>query len=257
MVTPSLERDQAFMVDRKALKWIVEQAGLKKTDTVLEIGAGTGNLTRELARSGARVIAVEKDIALEEELRRRLARLSNVEVVIGDALRLLDLREFRFDKLVSNIPYAISEALIQRLVFHEFELGVLTLPKSFASRLVAAQWEKQYSRLSFIFQCFFMVRDCLDLQRDAFRPVPKTNSVALSFISKPRNSLVCQIFLRPEMKAGNAFREALCSSMGMTKNQARLTINRLKPIGILDKKVSELSLDEVKQMVSRAASVED
>ena len=55
---PDLRKDQAFMIDSKAVDWIISQANLKKTDTVLEIGAGTGNLTRALAASGARVIAV-------------------------------------------------------------------------------------------------------------------------------------------------------------------------------------------------------
>ena len=109
---PDLSQDQAFMVDPKAIKWIVEQASLKKTDTVLEIGAGTGNLTRVIAKSGARVIAVEKDITLEKELRKKLGRFPSVEIVIGNALRLLDSWGIRFDKVVSNIPYAISEPLI-------------------------------------------------------------------------------------------------------------------------------------------------
>ena len=250
---PDLSRDQAFMVDPKAIGWIVEQAGLRKTDTVLEIGAGTGNLTRELAKSGARIIAVENDTSLEKDLRKGLSQFRNVEVLICNALNLLDTPGIRFDKVVSNIPYAISEPLIQRLIFHDFESAVLTLPKSFAHRLIAAPWEREYSRLSFTFQRFFIVQACLDLQRDSFRPVPKTNSVAMKFRTKPKNTVLSQLLLRPDMRTKNALREALCSARKYTKNSARITIKSLNLNNLLEKRVSELTVDDIKTIVKKAA----
>lgn len=256
-VKPELSKDQAFMVDPKAIRWILEQACLKKTDTVLEIGAGTGNLTRELAKSGARVIAVERDITLEGELRKNLRGFPSTEIVIGNALKLLDSRGIRFNKLVSNIPYAISEPLIQRLIFHDFVLAVLALPKGFAHRLIAAPWEKEYSRLSFTFQRFFIVQSCLDLQRNSFRPIPKTNSVVIKFVSKPRNSVSCQMLLRPEMRTKNALMEALCSAKKHTKNQARITIKSLNLSNLLEKRVSELTVEEIKTIVRGAAGLRE
>jgi 16S rRNA A1518/A1519 N6-dimethyltransferase RsmA/KsgA/DIM1 with predicted DNA glycosylase/AP lyase activity len=250
---PDLGRDQAFMVDPRAIRWIVGQADLRETDTVLEIGAGTGNLTRAIAKSGARVIAVEKDLTLERELRKNLRGFSNAEIVIGNALKLLDSRGIRFNKLVSNIPYAISEPLIQRLIFHEFEMAVLTLPKGFARILIAAPWEKGYSRLSFTFQRFFYIQAYLDLQMDSFRPRPRTNSVVLKFLAKPRNSVFCQLLLRPGMRTKNALREALCSAKGHTKNQARITIKRLNLTNLLEKRVSELSVEDIRTIVRKAA----
>ena len=250
---PDLGRDQAFMVDPRAIRWILEQASLKKTDTVLEIGAGTGNLTRVLAESGARVIAVERDITLERELRKNLRGFPSTEIIIGNALKLLDSRGIRFNKLVSNIPYAISESLIQRLIFHDFGLAVLTLPKGFARRLIAAPWGKEYSRLSFVFQRFFIVEACLDLQRDSFRPTPRTNSVVLKFVSKPKNSVFCQMLLRPDMRAKNAIREALCSAKKYTKNRAKITIKRLNLSNLLEKRISELTVEDIKTIVRRAA----
>jgi 16S rRNA (adenine1518-N6/adenine1519-N6)-dimethyltransferase len=254
---PDLKKDQAFMVDPKAIKWIVEQANLKKTDTVLEIGAGTGNLTRVLAKSGAKVIAVESDLTLEKELRRRVGRYHNVEIIIGNALKLLGYRGIRFDKIVSNIPYAISEPLIRRLIYHEFSLGVLTLPKSFAHRLIAAHWEKEYSILSYTFRRFFIVQGALDLQRDAFRPKPRTNSVVLKFLTKPKNTTLCQLLLRQDQVTKNALREALCSGKGFTKNQARQTINNLNLNKLLEKKVSELDVQDIKNILKKAAEFKE
>jgi 16S rRNA (adenine1518-N6/adenine1519-N6)-dimethyltransferase len=251
--TPDLSRDQAFMVDPKAPEWITGQAGLKKTDTVLEIGAGTGNLTLNLAKSGARIVAVESDSSLEPALRKRLKAYRNAEVVIGNGLKVLDSGTVRFNKLVSNIPYAISEPLIRRLIFHDFDLAVLTLPKAFAHRLIAAEWENEYSMVSFVFQRFYVVQACMDLQKDSFDPVPRTNSVAIRFDSKPKDSVFCQMLLRPRMVSRNALREALCSAKGYTKNQARDAVIRLGIKRLLDRKVSELGIDDMKRIVSMAA----
>jgi 16S rRNA (adenine1518-N6/adenine1519-N6)-dimethyltransferase len=254
---PDLRKDQAFMINPRAIRWIVSQANLRETDSVLEIGAGTGNLTRAIARSKARVIAVEKDITLEKDLRKTLKPFPGVEIVIGNALKLLDSQGIKFNKIVSNIPYAISEPLIQRLIFHDFEMGVLTLPKAFAHRLIAASWENDYSMLSFTFQRFFIVEACLDLQSDSFRPKPKTSSVALKFVSKPKNSVFCQMLLKPDMRVKNALREALCSSKKFTKNQARITIKDLKLTNLLDKKVSELNVQDIKSIVRKAARIRE
>jgi 16S rRNA A1518/A1519 N6-dimethyltransferase RsmA/KsgA/DIM1 with predicted DNA glycosylase/AP lyase activity len=199
------------------------------------------------------VIAVERDITLERELRKNLRGFPGTEIIIGNALKILDTHAVRFDKLISNIPYAISEPLIQRLVFHDFELAVLTLPKGFAHRLIAAPWEKEYSRLSFTFQGFFVVQACLDLQRDSFRPIPRTNSVAIKFVAKPKNTVFCQMLLRPDMKAKNALMESLCSTKKCTKNQARKIIKSLNPSNLLEKKVSELAVEDIKSIVRGAA----
>lgn len=251
---PDLRKDQAFMVDPRAIRWIIQEAGLRKTDTVLEIGAGTGNLTTALAKSGARVIAVENDISLESELVKRLDRFRNVEVVIGNALKLLDSKGIKFDKIISNIPYAISEPLIRRLVYHDFSMGVLTLPKGFAHRLIASNWEKEYSMLSFIFQRFFIVHSLFDLQRDSFRPRPKTNSVVMKFVSKTKNSVTCHLLLRQEMVVKNALREALCAVRGYTKNEARQRIKSMKSYSnLLERKVSELGAEDIKAIVRKVA----
>ena len=256
-IKPDLAKDQAFMVDPKALKWIVKQAGLTKDDTVLEIGAGSGNLTRLLAASGARVVAIELDRSLEPELRKNLRGSRKVKIILGNGLKVLDSRSIKFTKIVSNIPYAISEPLIQKLIFHDFDIAVMTLPKKFAHRLIAANWEKDYSMLSFMFQRFYIVQACLDLQKNVFTPTPKTNSVILKFESKPKNSVFCQLFLKPNMITKNALREALCKAKGYTKNHARQTINSLDLNTLMDRKVRELSVHDIKDIVSRAAMFRD
>src|SRR4030042_4572973 len=95
--------DQHFLIDEKVIDRIIRYAELDGKETVLEIGAGTGNLTKNLAKNAANVIAIESDHRLVEVLDD--LSLTNVKVIHGDALQV----EFpRFDKVVSNLPYSIS-----------------------------------------------------------------------------------------------------------------------------------------------------
>jgi 16S rRNA (adenine1518-N6/adenine1519-N6)-dimethyltransferase len=133
---------QHFMVDERVLKREVDYADVSKEDVILEIGPGTGNLTKYLVERAKKVYAIEKD--------RALARLfedefPEVEVIVGDAMEV-DWPEF--DKMVSNIPYEISSPLTFKLLDHDFKLAVITYQLEFAERLVAYAGDWAYSRLS-------------------------------------------------------------------------------------------------------------
>src|SRR3989344_4791956 len=83
-ITPKRSLGQNFLTNQGILDKIILSARLEKKDTVLEIGPGTGNLTRKLAASGARIIAVEKDSRLIGPLREEFPAGENVEIVEGD-----------------------------------------------------------------------------------------------------------------------------------------------------------------------------
>ena len=91
---------------------IIQKSGIKPTDTVLEIGPGTGNLTMQLLETCARVVAIELDTRMVLELQRRVAAspyASKLTLISGDVLRT-ELPYF--DLCVANIPYQISSPLI-------------------------------------------------------------------------------------------------------------------------------------------------
>ncbi len=248
---PKARLDQSFMVDEDVLDEIVSMANLTKKDTVLEIGAGTGLLTRKLAKKAGKVIAIEIDRDLKPHLQKTLKGARNVRLVFGNALTLI--RGMKFSKMVANIPYMISEPLIRILVKKDFELAVITFPKTFASRLLADEKDRRYSKLSMLFQSFFIVEDSLDIQREKFRPQPKVHSIALKLMKKDDDSLTCLLLRREKMKVKNAIREAICEKENITKNEARKALNTLKTSNLEDKKVSELSVSELKRLVEKAA----
>lgn len=237
--------DQHFMVDEKALERIVSAAGLKKNETVLEIGAGTGLLTERLAKMAGKVIAIEMDEKLAKELEKRFAS-SNVLVISGNALE--KMKGLSFDKIASNIPYSISEALIQEMIFHSFKCAVLTVPKGFYYRLVGG------SKLGIFAGLFFKVELIGDVPKNAFSPRPKTSSVLIKVELKRltgNKKVLKELFLQRDKKIKNALLEAFCKVEKLTRNQARERLKKLGNNNLLEKRLSVLNADELKILVNK------
>ena len=139
---PKKRLGQNFLVDETALAKVVAAAEIRPDDTVLEIGAGLGSLTRRLADAAGRVVAVEIDAALFPALQETLRSYDQVELIQGDILRL-DLGQ-RLNlpdgyKVVANIPYYITSAVIRHLLEASVRpaLVVLTVQREVALRMVA------------------------------------------------------------------------------------------------------------------------
>ncbi|KAF3646111.1 putative dimethyladenosine transferase [Capsicum chinense] len=168
---------------------IVQKAGIKSTDVILEIGPGTGNLTKKLLEAGKSVIAVELDPRMVLELQRRFqgTPLSNrLKVIQGDVLKC-DLPYF--DICVANIPYQISSPLTFKLLAHRplFRAAVIMFQREFAMRLVAQPGDPLYCRLSVNTQLLARVSHLLKVGKNNFRPPPKVDSSVVRI--EPRGPL--------------------------------------------------------------------
>lgn len=158
-------------------------------ETVLEIGAGEGTLTRALADRAGRVIAVEKDHRLIPVLRASVP--PNVAVIEGDILDMdLDrlIRELNLGPLTvaGNLPYSISTPLLFKILDSRasFKACFFLLQKEVADRLRAGPGTKAYAPLSILFQNVFAVRREFAVRPGSFRPPPKVDSAFVSF--RPR-----------------------------------------------------------------------
>nr|GEZ70354.1 ribosomal RNA small subunit methyltransferase [Tanacetum cinerariifolium] len=157
---------------------IVQKAGINSTDVVLEIGPGTGNLTKKLLEAGKSVIAVELDSRMVLELQRRFQgtpHSNRLKIIQGDVLKC-DLPYF--DICVANIPYQISSPLTFKLLNHRplFRCAVIMFQREFAMRLVAQPRDSQYCRLSVNTQLLARVSHLLKVGKNNFRPPPKVDS---------------------------------------------------------------------------------
>jgi 16S rRNA (adenine1518-N6/adenine1519-N6)-dimethyltransferase len=180
-IRPDKSLGQNFLIGIEALNQVVAAAELTGEETVLEIGAGLGALTRSLARSAYHVIAVEYDRRLLPVLEDVVGELNNVELVIGDilALDIENLIGERLYRVVANIPYNITSALIRRLMEakHTADRLVLTLQWEVAQRIVAGPGA--LSLLALSVQIYGMPNIVANIPASAFYPQPKVNSAVL------------------------------------------------------------------------------
>ncbi len=197
-------RDQRFMVDDALLDDIVGYAGLKPGDAVLDVGAGSGNLTEKIAAQ-VKVTAVEKDEALFKTLVKKFSRNPNVELVRGDATRM----EYPiYSKIVSNIPYSVSRKLVEKFILEGFELAVLVVQREFAEKLLAAPGGEDYRMISALAQSTCDIEVLRDVPPQAFRPQPKVSSAVIRLTQRWRPpqdypAYLKKLFSRKNKKVGN------------------------------------------------------
>lgn len=184
-ITPKKSLGQNFLVNEGVLDRIVAAAGVTASDTVVEIGPGNGALTRRLAATGARVIAVEKDRRLIAPLRDAFAAFPNVTITEGDALRWRPDAVAGSYKVVANIPYYLTARLL-RLILSDWPrpaLAVLMVQSEVADRLRAVPPDMNLLALSV--QLRATPRLVMRVSRGSFRPVPDVDSAVVLLTPRP------------------------------------------------------------------------
>lgn len=171
---------QHFLADRAVLDDIVGHIAPKEGDIFVEVGPGRGQLTAPLLRSGARVVAIERDRKLADELPGLLGDLAErCEVVVGDAAHGLPVPEADGWRLAGNIPYEISSPLLKpfaRGLVDGLRDAHLMLQREFAVRLAASPGTKDYGKITVSVQSCMEVEVLFDVPPEAFDPPPKVVS---------------------------------------------------------------------------------
>ena len=221
-------KDQHFLIDEHVLGRIIEYGQLNSSDTILEIGAGYGNLTEKLARKACKVIAIEVD----PELASSLDRFKNVELIMGDALE----QDFpHFNKVISNLPYSISSPVTFKLLEYEFDLGILMYQHEFAKRMVATPGGKDYGRLSIAIQYRANVEILEIVPRLAFSTPPKVDSAIVRLVPRPPPY---------EVKDVDFFMKFIKAAFSQRRKKLRNAIlNNAIYLGIKDKALEKLPQD--------------
>lgn len=241
---PVKKLSQNFAVDDALLQREVGYAAVKRSDTVLEIGAGSGSLTEHLVRAAGKVIAVEVDGRLAHMLRERFPA---ADVIEGDFLRL-DVQPF--NKVVSNLPYHISSKITMKLFEYEWELAVLCYQKEFAERFVARPGDSGYSRLTVAVNYFAEPEILEYVPRKSFWPVPKVDSALVRLVPRRRFcrvadeteffKIVALLFQHKKQKVRNALLHS-SAKLGMDRGEiARLLVG----IPLAERKVFTLDIED-------------
>ncbi len=250
-LTAEATLDEQQLIDPAAIDALIEASGIRPTDTVLEIGPGAGNITAGLAARASKVIAVEKNEKFIPLLRERFSDSPKVEVVLGDALAIYLPA---FDVLVSNPPYAITEALIHRLERLRFRAASLVVPSTLARALVANRREPDYTKLTLETRLFFDTEVISEVKPESYHPEPKTATSIIVLRPrvglKPFEAVMRRVLRQGDRKTENALREAMIATASTgfpsTKRAAKRAVEELGlSEAILDERVARLSLGDV------------
>lgn len=185
MVRAKRSLGQNFLVDTGFQRRIVASLDLQPQDEVVEIGPGTGALTRHIAESGCRLIAVELDDDLSAALQTQFAASDNVRIVHADALETdfasIGDEQPEQRKIVGNIPYNITTPLLFHLLERTArpERIVVMIQREVADRILAPPGEKAYGALSVGVRTIARARRLFNVPRGAFRPAPDVDSTVL------------------------------------------------------------------------------
>jgi dimethyladenosine transferase len=193
---------QNFLTDNRVARNIIDAVSPRSTDIVIEIGPGTGALTRMLAEQAGYVAAVEIDARLADEL-RRLVTADNLSVLTADALTVdwvnlitsvkTTVKSRNRDaepraRIVANLPYYISTPIIERLLSLGREVFDMTLmlQKEVADRITTGPGGRDYGYLSVMVQYYCIASKCFEVPPSAFSPAPKVQSAVIKLTVRER-----------------------------------------------------------------------
>ncbi len=182
---------------------IVDSVSPQPSDLIIEIGPGTGALTRMLVKSSGYVVAVEIDRRLIEALRKEI-NSDRLSIVEADALQVnwIDLinaasrswqtvnsseSEPRI-RVVANLPYYISTPIIERLIDlrHRINDMTLMLQNEVVERIASAPGSRDYGYLSVLVQYHTVATKLFEVPPSAFKPAPKVQSAIIRLAVRDR-----------------------------------------------------------------------
>lgn len=186
-VTPTKKLGQNFVIDANTVRRIVRVAEVQAGDVVVEVGPGLGSLTLGLLEADARVVAVEIDGRLAEQLPVTVSQLapdaaSRLTVVHRDALAVTELPE-QPDRLVANLPYNVSVPVLLHFLEHfpSLRSGVVMVQAEVGHRIAADPGSKVYGAPSVKAAWYGRWRTAGNVSRQIFWPIPNVDSVLVGF----------------------------------------------------------------------------
>ena len=238
-INPNL--GQHFLIDATVLEKEISAAKISKNDKIVEIGAGKGILTEQLALKSKKVLAFEIDknldiflIALEKEYK-------NLEIVYDDALK----HSWEgYNKVVSNIPYYLSEPVIKKAIESDIKELVLIVGENFKETI-----ENKEGKTGIFVNIFFEFTPVMKVKKNSFAPQPRVDSWLVKLKRKEKPTAEEKIIQKVLLKKGkikNVLVRVLTDE-GMTKRQAKEIIEKMnfhksvlnKPIDSITGKVLE------------------
>ena len=187
---PTKQRGQNFVIDANTVRRIVRTSGVGVDDVVVEIGPGLGSLTLELLATAGRVVAVEIDPVLAEQLPKTVGEfvpgaVANLELVHADAMRVEALPSAP-TALVANLPYNVSVPVLLHFLerFESLRTCLVMVQAEVAHRLAAPPGSRTYGVPSLKAAWWADVELAGNIGRSVFWPAPNVDSALVSLVRR-------------------------------------------------------------------------
>jgi len=239
---PNHKLDQNFIIDANAVSSVVSLLKISKDDVILEIGGGTGFLTKELVNHAKKVIVIEKDNDLAEVLSTEISA-KNLEIINDDFLKV-DISKIKFTKITGFIPYSISSGIIEKI--SSSSPAVLVVQKEFAEKLTALPGFENYNAISVLAQTYGIIKIHKTIKRGSFFPVPKCESSIITIDPKKVHKSQDEkynLFVKGLFRHSN-------KDLGNSMKMAGVTTSAIKKINqeFIKRKVKLLDVDEIEEI---------
>jgi len=241
---------QHWLRSKKALQQIIAAGDIHTTDIILEIGPGQGILTERLLKLAGQVIAVEKDKKLISFLKEKFAteiKQGKLDLIEGDILKFDPKVLKRKYKIIANIPYYITGAILKKFLTSENQPTrmVILVQKEVAEQIVAAKGKE--SLLSISVKFYGEPKIIAKVPRGAFTPPPKVNSTILAIVDISKKSFkkagVKEKDFFKVIKAGFAHKRKLLTSNLAVLAEKEKVLSALKSCKIKENsRAEDLSL---------------
>ena len=223
---------QNFLINKNALEKFIRAVDIRKDNVVIEIGPGTGLITKELSKKAKKIIAIEKDPRMIEILENNLKSYKNVKIVKGDILRISlteffknskgqKIKNFSY-KVAGNLPFAISAPVIRKFLEAERKPREMTfiIQKEVAQKICARP--PKMNLLAVSIQIYSKPKVVGFISKKSFWPEPKADGAIIKII--PFKSPL----LPPKISAGLFFKIAKAGFSHPRKQILNNLSNKLK-----------------------------
>lgn len=242
---------QNFLVDAPVVNRIVSILDLSPEDLVIEIGPGRGALTGQILKTGAHLTAIELDRDLISLLESQFSSSKNFSVIEADILdvdfsNLLrsNIKDQRSAKIVANLPYYISTAILKKLADQRehFSKLILMFQREVVERIAAKPGSSARGYLTVLVESAFEVEKLFDVSPTAFRPAPKVWSSVVRLTPKSLEINEYDSFL---VLVSSAFGQKRKTILNNLKTKYSNVANALESSGISgDRRAETLTLAE-------------
>lgn len=228
--------DQHFLVDQTIIDRFIKEANLKKSDVVVEVGPGKGNISKFIADKVKKLYLIELDRRLEKYLVPLSYEKGNIELIFDS---VLDTFIPECDKIITSLPYSIVEPFIYKVIKCDFKEMLMITGSRFANNVM----ENKITKLSLLTNSFFKVEKIMDIIPESFNPKPRVLSSMIKLTKIKETDLsdamiiLRNLYFYDDKKIKNALIESF------------IRLNYLKNIKLTQKEakkiVNELNIDEI------------